>query len=241
MIIEFAGIPGSGKSLLATRLKQKLADAGYPSDWLRTAASSALEARQGSIRFLINRPDRNGIYGIGLMAQQAPAMMAHLLGAQGQPDARTDKRALKTLIRNLEMMAQSGIVARYVAPDQIILNDEGFLQRITAHFFSSGDLAGFEDCLADVPAAVTVYVRLPAAESLRRIRGRQKGVPLLFRSTDDATILAQFEAFDALLERGGTALENRGMTVLRLDGQQSPDDLLERLWHDIAPLVQKPA
>jgi hypothetical protein len=126
---------------------------------------------------------------------------------------------------NMEMLSQIGLIENFGEERQIVLNEEGFVQRLAASFLALTDSAELGEATSSLPNGVmNIAINVPFETSLFRARQRRKGIPSAFKAATDTEIIQKLASFDRILREITTAQKAKGCAVLDLDGE-SPDQL----------------
>lgn len=216
MQVEFVGLPGCGKSTLASALEKRLIAEGFRARGLRNAAKAAIAGVKDKIGFLRQRGERISLYGCFMFAHKNPDLFEWMF--------RMSHKDFAALSWGMEALSQYGIVQEHGEPDLIILNDEGFLQRFAWNFMEMEDNAQAIEVSALLPDDfLTVHMVLPPDEAYRRTQARKKGVPLALKCPSAAATLAKFDRYGAKLDWFVTARRDRGCIVCDVDARQDLD------------------
>jgi len=230
-MLEFVGLPGCGKTTVTASLERRLAAAGFRAQGLRNATKSIMAQQQGRIGFLRHRPERISLYGLCLFASQAPELHDWVV--------RTSHGEFTTLIWNMEAMSQLGIVAALGPADLVVLNDEGFLQRLASNFISDPDDPDLPKVIGLVPPHIlTVAIGITPETALERVRARRKGIPLILRSAEEEEVIDGFNRFDRALCCAITNRQANGGEVLDIDGSLHPDAISEKVMEWLSPRLE---
>lgn len=220
MHVEFVGLPGCGKSTLASALEKRLLAEGFQVQGLRNAAKAAIAEVKDKVGFLRQRGERISLYGCFLFAHKNPELFEWMF--------RMSHKDFAALSWGMEALSQYGIVHEHGDPDHIILNDEGFLQRFSWNFMEMGDRSQAEmvsDLLPD--DFLTVHMTLTPEDAYRRAKGRKKGVPSALKSADPAASVAKFASYGAALDWFVAARQERGCVVIEVDARAEPDAVID--------------
>jgi adenylate kinase len=195
VILEFLGLPGSGKSTLCEELQRWLADADGPNS--KPA----------------NRVDRMGLNTVLGMIRYWRATLIAGRTLMSSPRSWNDKRlAVRWFLSTL---------GRYAAPRdrRMLVLDEGLLQR-SFLLFMERDGFGSVDRVARYVSAIplpdaVIMVDVDPAESLARLQRRSRPVPRRFRTMAGEDQLTAFtrgaELLDLVL---ATASARRGSSTV---------------------------
>lgn len=229
-MVEFVGLPGCGKTTLTASLERRLAAAGVRAQGLRNATKSIMAQEQARIGFIRHRPERISLYGLCLFARSAPALHDWVV--------RTSHGEFTTLIWNMEAMSQLGIVGSLGPSDLVVLNDEGFLQRLASNFIADPDDPTLPGIISHVPPEIlTVSIRISPDQALDRARGRRKGIPLILRAQGDEEVRQGFARFEQAIENAVSCRQAQGCAVLELDGNLHPDMAVATVMDWLSPRI----
>lgn len=230
-MVEFVGLPGCGKTTVTASLERRLAAAGFRAQGLRNATKAIMAEQQPKIGFIRHRPERISLYGLSLFANQAPDLHDWVV--------RTSHGEFTNLIWNMEAMSQLGIVAALAPPDLVVLNDEGFLQRLASNFISDPDNPRLPEVIGLIPRDVlTVSITISPETALERARARRKGIPLILRASEDEAVTDGFDRFDRALRCAVGSMQANGGEVLEVDGALHPDRIVEQVTEWLTPKIE---
>ncbi len=216
MLIEFIGLPGSGKSTLFASLAEQLHKERLRCNTLRMVARDRMEEGRVHIRFLQRRAERVGLYGCFSFAQQNPALFDALLQSTRHDLGRT--------LWNMDMLAQMHFVGSQKVEDTLIFMDEGFLHRGVSAFSDRPDRDAFRhylNCLTH--DFITIHVATPLDVAIARAEGRIKPVPFLGKAAEAKTGMANLQEFAELVQIACQTRQQAGKPVLTVDGTLSPE------------------
>ena len=222
MIIEFTGLPGSGKSTLNKAAEEFLRSKGYyvwtPRNywqrvWLRERASSPQ-------RILGVTRKAAALLKPAFVNFQLISVIPWLDVLRGRP-FRHQKMVVNSFMSNL---AELEAAKRVVLNGSVALLDEGIVHRAYGLFVSpqksinSKAVKGYAR-IVDLPDLL-VYIRLNRTISLNRIL--ERGVPLRMVGLKKAEILRMLSHGEILLDTLINSIRNRVFpicNVLELDGE----------------------
>lgn len=233
MQVEFVGLPGCGKSTVVAALEQRLKARRYRVQGLRNAARATMKTAQPKIGFLARRGERTSLYGALVWAQQHPELFQWMF--------RLSQTDLVALLWGMEALSQQGILMKHGDPAQIILNDEGFLQRFAWNFIESNapeDIAAISRLLD--PDFLTVHILLDPAASYERSKLRRKGVPIGLKSADDAGTVAKFASYQTAIDKFVAARRAVGSRVFEVDGARDLETVLDEIEGCLLPCLPVP-
>jgi thymidylate kinase len=231
--VEFVGLPGCGKSTLAARLEKQLCADGYPAQGMRNATRTVSVEIQDKVGFLRRRGERASLYGCFVFAHENPKLFEWMF--------RTSHDDFVALIWGMEALSQIGILQKHGPKDLIILNDEGFMQRVSWNLMELGDGPELAEVIALLPADfLTVHMVLPPAQAYARTQDRRKGVPAPLRGETDAQAVEKFERYEKMLRRSANIRQSLGHRVIELDASQDEDSVITEALAALKPLLTRP-
>ena len=234
MHVEFVGLPGCGKTTLAEELEKRLVAEGFRAQGLRNAAKAAIDGVKDEIGFLRRRGERVSLYGCFAFAHKNPELFEWFF--------RMSHKDFTGLSWGMECLSQLGILQEHGDADLVVLNDEGFLQRLSWNFIDLQDGPEVGAICALLPDDfLTVHMILPADVAYARTKGRKKGVPIALRREDGAETLARFGCYDAMQNTFVTARRDRGCVVYEVDAMQDLEALVEEVIHHLHRHLPAPA
>jgi thymidylate kinase len=236
MQVEFVGLPGCGKSTLASALEKRLAAEGYRAQGLRNAAKAAIAAAQDKIGFLRRRGERISLYGCFVFAHKNPELFEWMF--------RMSHKDFVALSWGMEALSQIGILQEHGDPELIVLNDEGFLQRLSWNFIGLEDGPEVAEISALLPDDfITIHLTLPQDLAYARTKDRKKGIPSGLKAKTDAETLAKLARYGTMLDRFVEARRARGCPVFKVDTEQDIDLIVDEVIAHLRPFlpVAKPA
>lgn len=231
MILEFIGLPGSGKSTILNAATRKLDRLGVAWDSLRLLAKRVIEEDRQKIGFLRRREHRASLYGAQAFAQTEPEIYDALF-----VNARTD---MKTTLWNMEMLAHVYFARRRDLSKSLIFTDEGFVHRGAASFLLSRNEVGFRDYMGRVPldhTVIHVTTPLDIAYARSQTRKLKKRIPTGWIAEDQEGTLDNLSEFEHLSHVACRILRKRGGQVIKLDGTLPVETASEVLVQEIAAL-----
>jgi predicted kinase len=216
VLIEFIGLPGSGKTTIFAELAAQLHKERLRCNTLRMVARDRMEEGRTHIRFLQRRAERVGLYGCFSFAHEQPALFDALLQATRHDLGRT--------LWNMEMLAQIHFVSKQPVDDTLIFLDEGFLHRGVSAFSDRPDRAAFRHYLSCLTHDfITVHVETPLDVAIARAASRTKPVPFLGRAAEPETGMDSLQEFAELVQIACDTRRAAGKTVLTVNGMLGPD------------------
>lgn len=234
MQVEFVGLPGCGKSTLASALEKRLIAAGFRAQGQRNAAKAAIAAVQDKIGFLRRRGERVSLYGCFVFAHKNPQLFEWMF--------QMSHKDFVALSWGMEALSQVGILQEHGDADLIVLNDEGFMQRLSWNFMGLEDGPTVAEISALLPGDfLTVHLTLPPDLAFERTKARKKGVPIGLKSADDAETLAKFTRYGAMLDCFVAARRERGCAVYEVDAGQDVEVVIDEVLHHLHPHLPPPA
>jgi len=233
MMVEFVGLPGCGKSTLATRLEKQLRAEGFQAQGMRNATRTVSVELQDKLGFLRRRGERASLYGCFVFAHENPKLFEWMF--------RTSHDDFVALIWGMEALSQIGILKKHGPEGLIALNDEGFMQRVSWNLMELGDGPELAEVIALLPDDfVTVHLTLPADTAYTRTKERRKGVPVPLRGDTTEDALRKFSRYEAMLRRSAEIRRSRGNVVIDVDAEQDEDRVLETALAALRPHLPLP-
>lgn len=167
MLIEIAGIPGSGKTTLFKHLCAELVGRNAAVTDLSTLATEKGGADTGP-RFVRRKPDRDLLFRFTRFTARHPAFFATADRAFG--DATTKKFLFFLLAAQFQMARDLG------RDDEVIFMDEGFLSHSVAMYPDAAARPALHDMI-DVapPVDALIFIDTPADIAFERVVARQSG------------------------------------------------------------------
>jgi thymidylate kinase len=233
MLVEFVGLPGCGKTTLVMQLEKQLFAEGHRAKGLRNATSELMIGLQDKIGFLRQRKERVSLYGCLVFAHENPKLFDKIFGA-----SRDDFVAL---IWGMETLSQIGIIQKHGPKDLVVLNEEGFLQRLSWSYLDREDGPELAEVIALLPPDfVSLHMTLPPEVAYARSQDRRKGVPTPLKGNSDAEAILNFDRYDAKLRQSTKLRRAQGGTVLEIDASMTIDAVLEAALTALRPLLSLP-
>jgi thymidylate kinase len=247
MWIEFLGGVGSGKSSLATALKERLKTAEVPV----SSPQEALDIRIA--RYLptamLYRRSGNAVRRARLAGYQARFSLKYPKLVWQAWNASHNLRHLPRWHRKIifslffEVAGWYEAVSDSVPPKSMIVVDEGLAHRsINLFAWQTGDLdtqliRAYLENLPEVP--LTILVSVPVEVGLER--ANQRGLPVRLRGKDPQTIRRFVENSHTVASLAGIFLTSQGRSVINIDNSSGLEQSLTTLCNQITktPMFQK--
>ncbi|HEX5532270.1 MAG TPA: hypothetical protein VFX33_00850 [Actinomycetales bacterium] len=210
MIVEFAGLPGAGKTTLREQLRSEAAARNEP-----VLAGHLLGASlSGRGRFAGRATARVA----GLVAEpRVAAWGAAVLADRGRP---WPERLFA--VRLLAVTLDNHRWLRGQNPDTLVLVDEGFAQRAMLLLSGAGGGANLDRAQRYATAVpvprVVVHVRIDPSDSVRRTAARDRGLPARFARLSGDMLLASLADAARVLDVVVSELGRRGARIVEVDG-----------------------
>jgi len=215
VLIELSGLPGCGKTTVSGHIIKGLADRGISCVSLHAAAKQAAQQEQPKIGFLRRGRERVSLYGTCLFANSHPDLFDIFLSHS--------RANLGLLTWNMEMLSQLALVESFLPQDKIILNEEGYIQRLAVNFIEDPDSAQVERAAALLPDDIlTISMKISPEAALIRAMSRKKGIPSAVKMATDDETLTKMRNFDRVLSKIADFQVAKGCPVLFVDGEK-PD------------------
>ena len=222
MIIEFTGLPGSGKSYISRLTGEKLREAGK-----KVTEPSRIIGHSPALPRMVSK-----LFHAFLFILLHPFLSAgiyHSVNATGQ-------KSLSSLIKSLlNIYFLLNLVLRYRNSRSIVLLDQGLVQGAASVVYgASGALPGFFEKIPLPDMLIRVHVSPETAVSRLAARKRGGGSRV---EKDPVNGLKQF---GAALERVEEILLKDVPVVITVDNEDNnPVDLINRLCRDILDSMGK--
>lgn len=220
MLVEFMGLPGSGKSTLITHTEKHLRKAGL--DVYNIGKESRLEAERQAkeIQYLSRYSGRAWLYGCFAFAQEHPAVFDALF-------QNTRDKFHETLWA-MDFLAQLYFLKLSDTKDGFVFIDEGFMQRGAAAFREVKSTPGLAGYLDSVPSSdVLVMVNLTPQLAFSRGRRRKGGLPDSIVGRSKSETILNLENFANLLDYFKENQRLAGVSILELDASADLSDCVE--------------
>lgn len=228
MLIEIAGLPGSGKTTLYNALSHELKRRKIEFTDVNTIATERSGAQSGP-RFVRRKPYRDLLFRLTRFTTLHPEFFYKAEKTFG------DKTIKKFLFFLLSANFQMGKDLK--ANDELVFLDEGFLTHSVAIFPDKSHSSNLTDLLEHAPEIdVIVFLDTPANIAFERVL--ERGGP----SDKRARKSEKFGDENAFLERcenlktGFEVYKGRCRFMLRVDTTTSLDDAVTKLAEDLISL-----
>lgn len=227
MLIEFAGVSGSGKSMLMLMLRGMLRRRGLIVGRLRVPPELAsADSDEAERSFIAAHPGVSEAFAIG---NDAPASDVHAHMAE------TNRRAFAE-IRTAHTLSQ-----RAPEPARVSLVDEGFLHRLAYAAALQGGMANFADLVADAPKPDhLILVAIDQAVARDRIIARGPEETAYKRADRYQALAGAHDTAAALLREGAAIFKAQGVVVHIVDGARPTRRVAKGVANIIAPLPDAP-
>jgi thymidylate kinase len=247
MWIEFLGGVGSGKSSLATALRERLNTAEFPVSSPQQLLDIRLaQALPGAIRY--GRSQKIARRAL-LTGYQARFSLKHPKLVWQAWNASQNLRNLPGWHRNIifhlffEVAGWYEAVPYRVPPKRIVVVDEGLAHRSINLFawqnrdLDAGEIQAYIENLPKV--VLTILVCAPVQDCLERAYNR--GLPLRLRGKDPQTVRRFVENSHTVALLAGNALTSRGSPVIEIDNSLGLEQSITTLCSQITetPMFQK--
>ncbi|MCB2209898.1 hypothetical protein KQH62_03285 [bacterium] len=218
-LIEFVGIPGSGKSTLYTQINRMLGETlGYrpgPRDlWTRMADEVRFKAVRGGAyqsleRFILE----NEIFISALLYDQAKHNKNTTTNA-------TDINSLLPYFFSLCAYYQT------VSEDHTkkwCLFDEGFFYYLFPYFNKAGNSQS--QAIIETMPKIDLLIHLDTGVSLciERMKARDQGIPIPYRKLSEYDLLRTLTQLDEDIQSSLDVVENNPIQILHIDGKTPMD------------------
>ncbi len=223
MLVEFVGLPGSGKTSLVIATHERMRARGFVTKGLREAAKSGVKAvrDRGTIGFL-KRPERICLYGALEFRKAHPKVFDALCASQSDTPHLTPWTM--DVLSHLYYVSEQ---SRY--DGGFILCDEGLVHRGVASFIGTKGTRAFAAYNKALPDNfILVNLAVPPETALERSGARRKGTPAL-RHQPHRDPLDVLRENAALIERACKARRARGLQVIEIDGTAPLETCTEQL------------
>ncbi len=236
VLVELFGLPGSGKSFLARKLRRRLKELGINVLERQTAVRLCLQRRDDGPLMAVLKKLPHAIWGRLVHEHHClPELLNFFarhpaLTALHQQDLSRSGAAEESTIRNLlgafaASCVEQQLFESFSAADELILADEGFCHRF---FTLYGNLTIARSCeeterYVDLlpPLRGAIFIASPAALCADRMRQRKRWPVLLADAAEDQR-MAVLRHGEELLRGLAAALQRRNVPCRIYDGV-SPD------------------
>lgn len=231
MLIEIAGLPGSGKTMFTKALHQKFAAKGQA---IETAVAIAGDAERNldAPRFVTARDER--------------ILLHHYIRFQ-RAHAQLDARVVETLGKAPQRHLLYAIKAAsfqgaldLARPGEIVIMDEGLLSLGVTAFFKANDPAALQKVIALIPPIdALIWVDVPPSLAFERSMQRYGRTPDQRRSVlSKHGNVDNFEVRGALFADAIKRYAEAGVALIRLDAEtHSPKALALQAFTEINALA----
>lgn len=227
MIVEFLGLPGSGKSTLVSTLRKQSARSDMPLMTLNQAALAGLAVQKEAVSYLRRKPERGWLFATMQFAKQHPELYRIVF-------ENTLLNAGKSL-DFLDVLGKYYFAGHAPEPRGPVLCDEGLLHRGAAQFVYANAHATLDHYLDHMSVSeIVVHLMLPPQEAIARCKARKKGLPALYRALSDAELFARYRLLDDLHGQCLTHQAHAGAQIVALDARAPVADLVTQLQEAIA-------
>jgi len=227
MLVEIAGLPGSGKTTLFRNLRAELMRMDLPVTDINTIAD-VRDSAEAVPRFVSRKPQRELLYRFWRFQSQNPGLMRRIDSLYRSGDIK------QFLFMLLATHFQAG--TDQVEEDEIVMTDEGFLTHIVALFCKRGDRKDFDSLIDEVPAA-DLLIHLNASADVAHARAvARRGPGRAARQMVESKLGGKrlFATRQSLLERGVQLYARRCRAVIEVDASLDSQTAARRAACEIA-------
>lgn len=127
----------------------------------------------------------------------------------------------------MEVLSQLAFVENFSPNDEVVINEEGYIQRLSAAFINDPHSENIEKIAAFLPHDVlTISMTISPETAILRAKGRKKGIPKAVKGSTETETLTNMHQFDQVLQKVTKVQLAKGCAVLVVDGE-SPNALDE--------------
>lgn len=221
MIVEFVGLPASGKSTLMNALLAEFNQLGYDATTITTLARAEMATAARKRQFVRHRVERTSLFGSVWYGFKNPVVHRCL------SEVVVDHP--KEIYGNLEYLAELYFAEPAIPKAGLVFSDEGLIHRGVLAFNGRPDHPDLERYFSEIPRnIVCIHVNVPVRVAARRSIRRNGKMPYLrsFRSRDPLQVMRDTWWLN---KRAAELCTARGMTVVEVDGRMPTSDLVVEL------------
>lgn len=253
-VVEFLGIPGSGKTTLATAVVTRLQDSGKPAFTLKEAVSKAMREGVGDRlvdpvmarlpKRLLARYSESGFIRSNAMLVSLMEFMTARPGAvaaflEGQARRADYEVGTDLVIRwFLQLVARYQLATSVLGEGDVLILDEGFAQRAVtgfAHRFSAEDHPDIDRYLAAVPQPdLLVHLDVPVEVAIGRVTEDGQVDPTKRLWGSDVDPVGFLEDARGCVLRVVDVSRSAGWNVLEFDGRTGSSAGLDQIGRALA-------
>jgi hypothetical protein len=250
--IEFIGLPGSGKSLLRHRAVESFLGDGLECLTSEEAILEALGRKKDDwttrllLRFMSRKRALDKLHAIlnrslsrigaeSRFLEERGGVLQSLLNAEEFQGRSTGEKEV-ALARLMETAVFHQLISEEVAGSLPVFFDEGFAQRTMSLFLYPGvppgrpHTGGPDAYLDSIPLPdLLVKVEVDNQVCYSRTVHRPEGPPIRMTGMDRESALSFLEDCRLMLERSAERLSGRGVPVIPVDNNHSPEEAARRL------------
>ena len=229
MLCEFVGLPAAGKSMLIAKTISLLDARGYDVHTHATLGDKAMKEAACEYRFIRNKPERSTLFGAFQFRKDHPEIFDHFCASPTERPGLT--------YWSMEMLSQYFYAKSKVAEAEIVLCDEGLVDRGVACFIGRTDEKAFENYNRILPNDfMVVNLWVPKRVSIRRSRKFRDKLPCS-DWYDDRDPLDVLNEMNRLTNMAINFRKDMGLPVIDLDGRAPVLENAERLAQDLPDLM----
>jgi len=229
MLCEFVGLPASGKSSLIAETLSILHADGFDIHTHSDLADVAMKEAADDFRFVRNKRERSTLFGCFQFRRDYPEIFDHICAS---PVKRPG-----LAYWSMEMLSQYYYARHKVKEAEIVLCDEGLVDRGAACFIGRTDEEAFEAYNRLLPRDfLVVNVAVPMRVSIRRSRVLRNKIPCSnwFDDRDPLEVLAEM---NRLTKKAVGIRKDMGLPVIDLDGRRPIEENAELLARDLPGIL----
>jgi thymidylate kinase len=229
MLIEFAGLPGSGKTTLQKKLRRELEKRDVSVTDANTIADKRSDDKNAP-RFVRNKPHRNLLFRLTRFSAHYPEFFSK---AEQSFEGATVKKFLFFLFGAHFQMARD-----LQRDNEVVFMDEGFLNHCTSIYPKKSQRSVFLQLINSAPKCdVLIYLDISSEVAFDRAVQRRSGIE---RARE--CVIEKFGDLDAFEERRGNFLaaldiyKDQNATLFLVKPEDSLDQATTRLANQLVAL-----
>lgn len=231
MIVEFIGLPGSGKSTLINSLCKYSSGNNIRAVTISQQAQQVLSEKKSVKGYLRRKSDRGWFFATYTFAREYPEVFRIVFEntIRNTPDS----------LDFLDLLGQYYFSQLKQDDKRLVLADEGLLHRGSSIFLYPNAYSDLDHYLNQIPPSqAVVWIDLDIDEAIERSLHRPKGLPQLYRKFTLEELSSNYKVLQDLHQRCLTHQRNAGASIIHVDSRKSIGENTSYLYDSLVKLCK---